>query len=62
MAELRRPSRLALVMIAIILPAVMGWVCRGLVASTAAPTATGVVIELPTAPAASLVKTVHSDA
>jgi len=52
MTELRRPSRLALAVIAVILPAVMGWACRGLVDAASTPGAIGVVIDLPAAPAA----------
>ena len=62
MADLRRPSRLALALVAVVLPAVMGWACRALVDATDAPAANGVSVELPAAPsAASLHTNTHAD-
>jgi len=62
MAEFRRPSRLFLVILAVALPAIMGWACRGLLHVPATPAADGIIIELPAAPAAaSLHHAGHAD-
>ncbi len=62
MADLRRPSRLALAIVAVVLPAVMGWACRGLVGTGDAISANGVNVEIPAAPAAaSLEPDTHND-
>ncbi|MCO4763342.1 MAG: hypothetical protein KC502_17630 [Myxococcales bacterium] len=48
MAEFRRPSRLAIVLVALVLPAVMGWVLQRTVANgRVSRPATGLRIELP---------------
>ncbi len=50
MAELKRPSRLALALLAVVLPAMLGWVCRE--AIDPSESATGVQVELPAGPSA----------
>lgn len=55
MAEFRRPSRLILALLAVVLPALVGLACRGLIATnatsvTSGQSAVGVSIELPPAP------------
>ena len=64
MAEFRRPSRLALALVAVVLPALVGLTFRGLIscesvdATPCCTTATGVSVELPPAPSARLWKSV----